>query len=267
MFSGNFFSYNGINSEKYELQILTINEEENSKIGGELDYTSFYNRYNGRTEITNAVPSESEFSFKIEIVRYNGKSITFAEHQSICRDFFNSPTFKKLIIQNPEYQNMYFNCYMTDVQAINIGANHAGYKATVVCDTHYLWGEKSYSYSPNGSNFSVAHYNPTALPFYTYVNTVISVGTTGGNITLTRTSDSDEDIITFSSVPKNSTITLTYDPKDASCSNEAYNKTLFTADSKWNQKWLRFTQGNNKLTTTGDIKTLKLDYKIGRMLY
>lgn len=62
MFAGNYFSYNGVNSEQYELQILIVDEEQNTKIGGELDYTSFYNRYNGRTEIINAVPSESEFS-------------------------------------------------------------------------------------------------------------------------------------------------------------------------------------------------------------
>lgn len=267
MFAGNYFSYNGVNSEQYELAILIVNEEQNKKIGGELDYTSFYNRYDGRSEITYAAPSETEFEFPIEICRYNDKSITFAEHQSICKDFFNSPTYKKLIIQNPEYQNMYFNCYMRDVEVIMAGNQHIGYKTTVVCDTHYLWGDKNYDYILNGNSLSVTHYNATALPFYTYINTYITIGSSGGNITLTRTSDKGIDTITFSDVPANSTISLTYNPKNVTCSNEGYNKTLFTANSKWNQKWLRFTQGNNTLTTSGDIKTLKLNYKIGRVLF
>lgn len=267
MFAGNYFSYGGINSEKYELAILIVDEEQNKKIGGELDYTSFYNRYNGRSEIAHAAPSETEFEFNIEICRYNDRAITYAEHQSICRDFFNSPTYKKLIIQNPEYQNMYFNCYMKDVEEINAGSHHIGYKATVVCDTHYLWSDKKYNYSLGGKSLNVTHYNPTSLPFYTYVDAYITVGTNGGDITVSRISDNGNDTVKFKAAPANSTISLTSNPKNAYCSNEGYNKNLFTAESNWNQKWLRFVQGNNILSTSGDIKTINIEYKIARLLY
>ena len=71
MFAGNYFSYGGINSEKYELAILIVDEEQNKKIGGELDYTSFYNRYNDKTQVFSLYRNPTILSEKSFSIQYN----------------------------------------------------------------------------------------------------------------------------------------------------------------------------------------------------
>lgn len=85
MFSGNYFSYGDVNSEQYELMIVLIDEKENTKIGGTLEYTNFFNN-DGKYEVMHSRYPEEVFSFNIELnnvpanttisLTYNPKIIT-----------------------------------------------------------------------------------------------------------------------------------------------------------------------------------------------
>lgn len=266
MFSGNYFSYNGVNSEKYELMIASIDSEENSQIGGSLEYSVFYGK-NGRAKIQRSRFPDSAFSFGIELCRAGRRPIGYAEHQSICRDFFNSPGFQKMQILDGEYSGLYFYAYITDVEKYDHEMGVIGYKGTVVCDSPYMWEDKSYAYSFVDRTNSVNLYNNTLLPFYTQADLSFVTGSEGGTVTIARTAGASEDAITFQALPANTSVTLNYDPKQIVIDNEAYRQTIFEDNNHWNKKWLTLLQGDNLLRISGDVAQLGLSYQTAKAVF
>ena len=176
----------------------------------------------------------------------------------------NQPNFRKLYIDNND--EFYYNCVFTSASYIS-GSTNEGYgiygiKATMKCDSTFMWKEVEYTYTSAELLNIVTHENISNVRESTYPTLIIKTGSTGGNITVQNVSDNNR-LTTFTRTLANDTITLSYYP---ALVNSYLNDNDELVYESFNKKFFRLLQGTNKIGIVGDISEITLKYKIGRLV-
>ena len=166
MITGNTFTYNGKSSEPYGLRFLIMNTEENKEIGGVLEYTTFKNNKSPNTTIQDT-KYNSVFEIEIEMISEHKLDDDIEE---IYDWLINQPNFRKLYIDNNN--DFYYNCVFTSASYIS-GSTNEGYgiygiKATMKCDSTFMWKEVKYTYTSTELLNVVNHENISNVREYTY---------------------------------------------------------------------------------------------------
>lgn len=260
MITGNTFTYNGKSSEPYGLRFLIIDTNVNKEIGGVLEYTTFKNNKAPNITIQDA-NYNSTFEIEVEMISEHKLDNNIRE---IYDWILNQPNFKKLYIDNND--DFYYNCIFTSAEYID-GCTNEGYgiygiKATMKCDSTFMWKDVEYTYSASELSNVVTHENISDVRGYTFPTLIIKTGTSGGNITVQNVSDNNR-LTTFTGTLANNTITLSYYP--TLVSSYLNNNDVLVYES-FNKKFFRLLQGINKIGIVGDISEIVLKYKIGRLV-
>ena len=260
MITGNTFTYNGKSSEPYGLRFLIMNTEENKEIGGVLEYTTFKNNKSPNTIIQDT-NYNSVFEIEIEIISEHKLDDNIDE---IYDWLLNQPNFRKLYIDNND--EFYYNCVFTSASYIS-GSTNEGYgiygiKATIKCDSTFMWKEVEYTYTSTELSNVVTHENISNVREYTYPTLIIKTGSTGGNIIVQNVSDNNR-LTTFTRTLANDTITLSYSPALVRSYLNDNDELVYES---FNKKFFRLLQGTNKIGIVGDISEITLKYKIGRLV-
>ena len=260
MIVGNTFTYNGKSSEPYGLRFLIMNTEENKEIGGVLEYTTFKNNKAPNTIIQDT-NYNSVFEIEVEMISEHKLDDNIDE---IYAWLLNQPNFRKLYIDNND--DFYYNCVFTSASYISESTSEGygiyGIKATMKCDSTFMWKEVEYTYTSAELLNIVTHENISNVREYTYPTLIIKTGSTGGNITVQNVSDNNR-LTTFTGTLANDTITLSYYPALVGSYLNDNDELVYES---FNKKFFRLLQGTNKIGIVGNISEITLKYKIGRLV-
>ncbi len=263
MLIGNTFTYNGKSSQPYGLRFLLMNTEENREIGGVLEYATFQNN-KSPAAVVQDTHYNSMFEFEVELISEH----RLDQHLSdIYSWLLNQPGFRKLTVDdNGSGENYYYNCVFTNASYISEtgidGWGIYGIRATMKCDSTFLWKDVEFTYSSDELKSIVSHENRSDVQEYTYPTLIIKTGNTGGEIAVQNVSDRNRLTKFTDTLPKD-TLTLSFFPAlvtsylndNAALTYEAFNKNFF-----------RLLHGINKIGITGDIAEITLRYKTGRLV-
>lgn len=259
MIIGNTFTYNGKSSEPYGLRFLIMNTDENKEIGGTLEYTTFKNNKSPRYTIQEA-NYNSVFEYEVEMISEHKLDDKIDE---IYDWILNQPNFGKLIIDGND--DFYYNCVFTNATYIDGGGSEGwgiyGIKATMKCDSTFMWKDVEYTYSSTDFE-DLTHENLSQVRDYTYPTIVIKTGENGGDIFIQNLSDNYR-LCSFAETLPNDTITMSYFP---ALVTSYLNNDMNLVYESFNKKFLRFVQGENKISIVGDVSEITLKYKIGKLV-
>ncbi len=260
MISGNSFTYNGISSDQYGLKFLQMDTEANKEIGGVLEYTTFKNNKSPK-QIVQEVTYNDVFEYEVEMIsehRLNG------DIDVIYKWLLNQPNYEKLFVENND--GYYYNCIFTNASYIEANGAEGwgiyGIKATMKCDSTFMWKDMEVSYDNAELKDVVSHNNITDIREYTYPTLIIRVGEAGGDIIVQNISDNNR-LTQFTGTSAGDTLTLSYFP--AFVKSECNNNPQLVYES-FNKKFFRLLQGINKIGIVGDIASITLKYTIGRLV-
>lgn len=260
---GNTFVYNGKSSCPYELRFLVIDTEENKEIGGTIEYTTFKNNKSPRETIQN-ISYTTPFEFEVEVI----SDTRIDKYINEIYDWLlNQPNYSKLYIDDTDGNNgYYYNCVFTNASYINGGSQDGwgiyGIKATMKCDSAFMWKDIERKYTATQLANVVSHYNESSVREYTYPTLLIKIGGSGGDITVQNVTDNNR-LTKFTNTLANDTITLSHFPSIAS---SELNKNDVITYEAFNKNFFRLVQGVNKIGIEGDISEITLRYKVGRLV-
>lgn len=231
-----------------------------------------FNKKNKQRYVAEDVYSSSFISMDAEIASDNFEPFDRDRRRYIERSLFNKPNFRKLYVSQSEdlhgetwefadgeIKRTYLMARFMNPSRIEDGSGRViGYKFSVECNSPLMWQDPSsieHSVSQNGGLFTVDV--DTDLPGYTYPEVQIITGSTGGNITMINHTDSGSRITGFTDTSPISTIIMI---GDVSYISESYYERFS------NQNFVRFLQGENNFSVSGDISTVKMSWQNRRFL-
>lgn len=255
---GEYFIYNGKSSEEYGLMFLNKDTEENKEVGGVIEYTTFKHN-KSPNYIIQDINYNSYFEFEIEAI---SEKPLDEDIDSIYNWLLSQPDYKKLYVGDDEY---YYYCIFTNSSFIKAygpeGYGIYGIKATMQCDSMFMWKDVTNTYSNEELIETIVENNTSAVKEYTYPNLVIHVGGTGGDITVQNISENR--LIKIHSALVGDIITINSFP----CYISSYlNDNDVMVYENFNKQFPRLLQGENRIGIVGDIDQITLSYKVGRLV-
>lgn len=266
------FTYDDFQSEDYGIRFAYFDTSEHTVLGGGYTYTNFYSKTGHRNIPISALQTEENIvSFEIEMMAENGLS---EEDESVVYDkLFNNLSFKKLIVDNQqivetqdsETQPIYYmNCLFADPERINAimdgKVTTVGYRCNLILDSAWMWSDKTVEIQDIVDPGSYTIEVETQIKDYTYPTITIAVGSTGGTVSIVNNSD-DDYTTSFESLSPATEIVMTPD----------YCKIDYTGTGSiwakfYDKHFFRLIPGDNSVTISGDVESLKIEYKEAHIL-
>ena len=208
--SGNNFIYNNTSSDSYgELFFAQVETEDNRELGGNITYTTYQNNNSPIISIQ-STKYATAFSYEVEFVSQTKLDDNM---DNIAMWLLNQTEYKKMYVDSESLAGKYFNCYFTNAQIGRYGDGIHVIKATMVCDSNFIWENKTeYKYTKAQLLNIVTHNNRSFVRGYAYPKLTITVGTIGGDITLQNVTDGSR-LVSFTDTYPNENIIMTYFPK------------------------------------------------------
>ena len=253
MIAGYSFIYKYKSSENFGLLIAKIEAEDFVRIGGDLEYVTHKNKTNPKTSIINSHYTEP-MSFQMEIISL--EPITNNDWIDICNWLASDKKYNRLKINNDLYEGYHMNCYMSEIEKIEFATGHHGLKVKVNCDSSFMWSDEKETLVYD--TFPTFVEIDTHQRGYIYPEVVISVGQSGGNISVINKTDNNR-TSTITDAQANEIIELMSNPKTIVGYNH---KNIYES---FNKKWLRFINGTNEINIDGDIAQIEITYEKARL--
>jgi len=254
--------YDSIPSETFNLEILgldTTGAESPNDGSGKLSIVEQY-IYGRPKPYFYGVYFNSRLSFPVSF--FSPTEVTAVDLSYIQRWLFARSGYKQLAIIQPDMDDVYFNCILTDPQVVRRGNLIYGVNGTVNCDSEFAWTYPktlSYSYSSAPSGSGLIFYNNSHYDGYLYPSMTFTMKSGGGDLTITNTSDNSRQFI-FTSLGSGEIITIDNDKKIIS-SSLGYRRL-----ANFNKNFMRFVPGVNSLSITGNIGAMTITYQFARRL-
>jgi len=245
------FIYGDINSEQFDVFMGGIDVGSGAK---EINFgvsTEIVSDKTSRNSVPYIYGVNSSDPLEFEMTIVSEKEIDIYDKSAISRWLFEEK-FKWLHIIQPDSQDIWYYCIMTDKKSVNIAGCTYALSFTVICDAPYAWTKE-------------------------YTKTFITATTTPTNFTFMNTSDDMKDLLPLINIKldsaqtsikitnnsnsgKNNEIELTGliggDEINIDCKRQIIKATsTLNILDKSNLKFLGFVQGVNNLTITGKATT------------
>ena len=154
----------------------------------------------------------------------------------------------------------YLNCRFINPSKMEYEGGVVGYRVTVECDSPCAWQEPmvkefSFSHGPSGST-NITIDVDTDMNEYIYPVVNVTVGATGGDISIINTTDSTERVTSFKGIPPIAQFKMDGDTN--------YLTTHY--DKFQNRNFIRLLDGQNILRVAGDITKLSFEWRNRRYL-
>jgi phage-related protein len=186
------------------------------------------------------------------------------EAELASRWLYGRQTYKKLQICQPDMRNVYFNGIFVKPELQKAGNIIRGSGGTFTCDAPWAWEfPKTYTYNFTGydMNETIAINNTSDNTFYTYPTIEITMNVFGGDVSIVNSAEPTR-IFNFVGLDMNEVLTINNDLQTITSSENVLRLSNFINPSSW----LRYVQGNNKLTISGNVKTIKLTHQNARKI-
>lgn len=249
MLNSTYFTYNGVLSAKYNLQIASFESSEGTQ------ETNIF------SQTINTGKSGRSNNFQISSVGYETiPEATFTVISPVIIDeirkreimswLCQGDDFCKLIINKPEVEDYYYMCKFKDVNEITKNGYCVGFKLTAIFNSPYQYGRETSASLPEGNydNYEIEIINKSDFEDrYIYPKIEFTL-TDGDEIEIINQTDDETRIFKFVKLTKNKPVIIDNELKiiegdDAFLSN-------------FNKNWLRLKKGKNKLKVTfkGSLK-------------
>lgn len=255
-FLGEYFKFDGVSCEDYDLMIYEINNTA-------MEATKFASIPNINEAalprkwkpvfygVTFEKKLEFSLVFGVNQERLDaGQYLSRQEMDAIATWLTGHDEYKWLTITQDDMAQVRYKCFITGLEMIEYGRIPWAMKATVICDSPYAYMyPKTYTYLLNGTT-TITFKNEASLNGYYYPK-IIFEPKSGGNLTIKNQSDGDREF-KFTGIPAAVT-SLTVDNENMVITNSAD----LDMYSCFNHKYFRLKHGNNALQITG-VGTLKI---------
>lgn len=178
------------------------------------------------------------------------------EMQRIASWLTGHREYKWLQIVQDDMTMVRYRCYVTDLQAVEIGSMHWGFECTVICDSPYGYlMPQEFTYEVNGSQTVVLHSRSSVNDPYSPVLTIQQSG--GTSFSIKNLTDSNREF-SLNEIPTGSgNITLDCDHGVLSC------EAGLNLYPYCNFKFPRLLRGDNQLILTGSgIYTFTCEFPV-----
>jgi phage-related protein len=249
------FIFNGKPSEFYGLYLGEFNGSGESMTAASSD-VSLLTQKLFRKPVPLFWGAEQTPILSFNLSMYSEFEIHTPDFSNIATWLFGQMNYKVLRVCQNDMIDTYFNCFLTAPQIVREGNMIRGLSATVLCDAPWGWREgKEYDYNWGDNTYQIDDTiilnNENSNNFYTYPTSLkIYANIFGGSVTITNTTDNNRAFI-LNLLPEE-VVTL-------DCDHQFISSTLVQYPLiNFNKNWLRFLQGTNNLTISGNISEIKI---------
>jgi len=172
---------------------------------------------------------------------------------------FSSRSYKKLMIVQPDMQDVYMNVILNDPQVVREGNLIRGYTCTAQCDSPFGGWKfpktKTYAYTAEVIDNTVTFNNVSDdSGNYLYPQLVITMNNAGGDITITNQSDGSR-ITSFTDLSPSEILTVDNSLQQISSSTDLKRM------SNFNKKFFRLIPGINTIRFQGNVSSIAMTYQ------
>jgi hypothetical protein len=245
------FIYNGVPSSNFGLTISDTNVSDELSLPGANVSIISQEIYRKPKVYLFGVKQTPVLTIPISIFKY--PEITAEEASVVSKWLFGQMDYKKLQIVQPDMQNIYYNCILTDPQIIKIGNIIRGFRATITCDSPYAWEfPKKIRYNYPFNNYyieTVAKINNSSdSPDYIYPKMNIAINIFGGSVKLINHTDNNR-IFEITNLEQGEVLDI--DNNMQTLKSSFYINHL---KDLYNYNWFRYVPGLNYVTISGNIE-------------
>jgi len=134
------FIFDDVPSEEYGLIISSGSAEDTSDISNAVSLRT-QKVYRNPKPYFYGVEQEPVLEFDIEL-RTTETELTAEDASLIQKWLFGHMNYKKLRIVQPDMEDYYYNCILTQGTVYKVGNLIRGFNAKVVCDSPFAWGQE-----------------------------------------------------------------------------------------------------------------------------
>lgn len=251
-FYGRSFIWDGTPSELFGLYIDSIDSDAvNASMGSssmEIVEKKIFRR--PAPYFLGATPSPK---LEFEMSAFSENEIDSSAFEEIQKFLFSSRSYKRLQIDQPDMQNIYFNCILNDPKIQRVGNLIFGVSFTVTCDSPYAYKfplVTTYNYSSSVVDSTELFYNMSDDDgSYLLPNEIIiTVNNEGGNVSVTNLDDENR-VMSFTGLQANEVLTVSslYQTIDSSSGLKRM--------GNFNKKFLRLVPNRNRLRIQGNLSS------------
>lgn len=257
-FYGSRFIYDNKSSDYFNLYVSEIGGDGSSTWNGS-GSMEIYNKKLYRRSTPFFYGSSIGDNLEYELSFTSPEDIDSRTSELIQKWLFSSRSYKKLMVVQPDMQDVYMNVILNNPQVVRDGNFIRGYTCTAQCDSPFGgWRfpkTKTYSYTSEVIDASITFNNSSDdVGAYLYPILVITMNNTGGNIKITNQSDLNR-VFEFTSLSPSEVLTVDNSLQQISSSTDLKRM------SNFNKKFFRLIPGINNLRFQGNIESISMTYQ------
>ena len=274
--SGNYFTYSGTPSKKYGLIFANVETDRFFKLSGDIASNTIFNKKDKRKYIVGEQFEDSPIQFEAEVITDDDRTIDRYERREIEKWLFHQPNFRKLYTESDcnafsdtyEFvdgieKRLYLNCRFINAEKIEGNGGIMGYRFTVECDSCMAWQDETTQLIEVGNSNSTSSGTfdievDSDIKDYIYPKVTITIGSSGGDISIVNLSDSATRQTSFSELSPNVTIIMNGNGINY-ISGDYYQK--FT-----NKNFIRLLDGKNTLSVSGNVSKIEFRFQNRRYI-
>lgn len=243
------FIFDGVPSERYGLFLCSVNETGKQTYDG----GSNIKIHTSKTPLMDynyLMGAEYEDTFEFKMTFGCSTPKDKFDISLINNWLIGHSQYKKLQILQDDMTNVYYNCILNDYKVVTFGNCAYAFECTVICDRPWALGNiKTYTYGLGNVNHNNgSHTNRITLPKLTFT-------TIRPNASLSIVNLSNGNWETkFTGLSANETIVV--DNQLQIITSSLGLRRL----GNFNKHWLELLPKMNKLSITGDVENIKIEY-------
>jgi hypothetical protein len=269
-FYGLEFIYNDIPSSDFGLFISKIDGQgvSESPLGSSIKLIT-KKLLRDPVEFFYGVEQAPVLEFDLEF--FSAKPLSALDRNIISSWLFGQQKRGTLQILQEDFEGTTFNCIMDSSSGQYVGNIQRGFKAHVICDSPFGWGEPyEYNYTNYDSipfSFVDHIYNESADSFYTYPTIVFVMGWFGTNFSINNLTDEEKvgsRPFSFTNLQNGNPLgeMITVDNKRKIVTSSTGLRRL--SSQYFNLKWLRLLPGDNELLFAGAARAFAIGFPVAK---
>lgn len=221
---GCHFTYAGVDSNTYSLMIANVDTNRDERLAGDVSGEYIYRKSDKTFRLLGDSHKDSQMVFDVDIITDDGSVLSNANRRAVEKWLFNKQTFRKLYIDENDdplgesyetvggsKKSLYMACRFVNPEKIDTGCGVVGYKATIECDSGFLWQDEityTFTAEQGASSGSFVVTVDTDINDYTYPQVTIATRSGCAEFTIYNSTDDANRTTTFTELIGSDSITM-----------------------------------------------------------
>ncbi len=243
MFNATYFTYDGVYSGAYGLQIASFNSDTVEDTSVFAPTLNIAKSARARRFLHNGITYDEAPEYTFSII--SQEAISDLQRREMLTWLVGRNDFKKLQMHQPEFEDYYYNCVFTSADLIYVRGRCHGFTVTAKFDSIFAYGRpKKVTVTGNGTAQTVKIFNNSDIPDDYIYPTVSFTMTEEGDVTILNTSEIIQAAFKFTGLRNTESIVVDNELKIIESTIGGDRLSCF------NKNWLRLQHGANVLQIT-----------------